>query len=109
MSPLTWATGAGPSRGDLIEVLEHHLPGLAWTVGRVGAIVTESHVKDFDARDARKDAEGKRYGIPAIKPGWWTVSVEHDKARRGYAYATLPSNVLGPHACNHNCGKHLCR
>ncbi len=98
----------GPSRGDLIQVLEHHIQGLDWTNGKVGRIVTESHTKDFDMRDTRKDSEGRRTGIPPIKFGWWTVSIEHDRAKGRYAYATLPSNVLGPHACNHNCGQHLC-
>jgi len=99
----------GPSRGDLIEVLEHHLPGLSWTVGKVGAIRTEAHEQDFDVRDTRRNVEGKRVGVPPIERGWWTVSIEHDKAKGGFAYVTLPSEFLGPHACTHRCGKHLCR
>ena len=83
-----------------IEVMEHRLEGLQWTVGYVGVIQGPAHTKDFDADGGSK--------VPPIRKGWHSVSVENPKAHGGYALATLPMEHLAPHECTSRCPKHLC-
>lgn len=83
-----------------IDVMEHHLEGLEWTIGRVGVVQGPAHVRSF----------AKEWGHtePPIREGWHTVSVENPRAKGGYAIATLPMRHLAPHACTSRCPKHLC-
>jgi hypothetical protein len=92
--------------GDMVRISEHRLRGYEWTVGAVGSVKLQAHVRDFDARHipkARREAN-----TPPLRPGWWVVSVEHRRAKGGFALATLPEECLAPHACTARCPKHLC-
>lgn len=99
-------------RGDLVRVMEHSLAGYAWTVGKIGSIVAQAHTQPFSVLAGRRIEVGGRTlsdSKPPIREGWYIVSVEHDRAKRGYAYATLPETILAPHTCTSRCGKHLCQ
>ena len=95
----------GLKRGDLVKVLDHNLKDYKWTVGHVGSILCQAHVRDFDLLHHRK----KMTPPPPLKPGWWVVSVEHSKAKGGHAFAGLPEEYLAPHACTDRCPEHKCR
>lgn len=82
-----------------VDIMEHRLPGLAWTIGHVGVIQGPAHTKDFATDDGNK--------VPPIRKGWHSVSVENPKARGSYALATLPEVHLAPHHCTSRCTKHL--
>lgn len=99
-------------RGELVRVMEHSLEGYAWTVGKVGSVVSMAHTQSFSVlAGGRIEVGGSLLSDsqPPVKQGWYIVSVDHDRAKRGYAYATLPETALSPHACTSRCGKHLCQ
>ena len=83
-----------------VDIMEHHLEGLEWTVGHVGVIQGPAHTKDFAVEWGHK--------VTPVKEGRWIVSVENPKAHGGYALVTLPMEHLAPHACTINCPKHIC-
>ena len=87
--------------GEVIRVMEHDIEGLRWTVGKVGYIKAPTHIKDFDA-----NYPGGKVNIPPIFPGDWLVSLDHDRAKNGYAYASLSEDSLAPHACTNRCKMH---
>lgn len=90
-------------RGELVKVLPHKLPRYEWTINRIGSVLGPTHQADFDILHMRNRI------APPIKPGWWTVSVEHPYAKGGYAFASLPEEHLAPHACTEKCKPHLCK
>lgn len=99
-------------RGDLVQVMEHSLEGYAWTVGQVGSVIAQAHTQPFSVLAGGRVEVGScslSDSRPPVKQGWYIVSVDHDRAKRGYAYATLPETILAPHACTSRCGKHLCQ
>ncbi len=83
-----------------VDIMEHHLPGLAWTIGKVGVVQGPTHTKDFATDDGHE--------VPPIRKGWHNVSVENPKAKGGYALAALPKEHLAPHHCTSRCPKHVC-
>lgn len=87
------------NRGDIISVMPHSIHGYTWTVGKIGVVLSQ----------ARTSYWHRDWGMtePALKPGWWVVSLGHPVAKNGYAYAALPEEFLGPHNCTVNCPKHL--
>ncbi len=87
--------------GEVIRVMEHSIEGLRWTVGQVGYIKSPAHVSDFNA-----NYPGGHIKIPLVKERMWLVSLDHDKAKNGYAHATLPEELLPPHACTDRCKVH---
>lgn len=93
------------NRGDMILVLEHHIPGYEWTVGKIGSILCPSHTKSVDILHGKRG----KVDMPPIKPGWYVVSIEHPEAKGGYSFASLPQEHLAPHTCTGRCGVHLCR
>lgn len=84
--------------GEVIRVMEHDIEGLRWTIGQVGYIKSPSHTEDFD-----NNYPGEPVSIPEVKPGYWLVSLGHNRAKGGYAYASLPEHLLPPHACTERC------
>ncbi len=92
----------GMRRGDLVDVMTHHLPGKEWTIGQVGAVMGPTHTEFIDHRHLTPE-QRKKVKMPPIKKGWWNCSVEHKVARGGYAYVSLPEMYLGPHACTDIC------
>ncbi len=83
-----------------VDVMEHQLEGLEWTIGQVGTIQGPAHTTDF----ALEWMSVK----PVVRKDWHIVSIENNKAKGGFALAALPMEHLAPHACTERCGKHLC-
>ncbi len=93
--------------GDLVRVSQHPFKGYEWTTGAVGCIKGPAHERDFDTRSVPK--KRRVAATPPIKPDWWIVSVDHSKAKGGYALAVLPTINLAPHACTSRCEAHRCQ
>ena len=87
--------------GETIRVMDHDVEGLRWTVGQVGYVKAPAHIEDFDA-----NYPGGTVSIPPVFPGDWIVSLDHNRAKGGYAYASLSEDCLAPHACTSRCGAH---
>ena len=92
-------------RGDMVRVSNHVLRGKTWTRGHVGIVLGPTYTKLVDNRDVKKESQKS---LPPIKKGWWTISIENDRAKGGYVYISLPSKVLKKHKCTDGCPKHLC-
>ncbi len=100
------------NRGELVTILPHSMSSYGWTVGKVGSIVGPAHTQSFTVLAGGRIELGNHSlsgSRPPVKEGWHIVSVEHDRAKGGYAYATLPEEHLAPHTCTSRCGKHLCQ